>query len=257
MIANLLAARRESSYRKRFLANKDENLFMGSFGSFAEAQSKAPPSKAIGYDNEDAADLYQPQVYSFDYPALFWIERSIQEGMRRIFDLGGHIGIKYHAFKRLSDWPADIQWKVCDVPRVVQAGRELAAQRNVGDQLSFCTDFREASGFDVLYVSGCLQYLPTPMGEILASLQEKPARIIINATATHLKRTIFTLNSIGVAVCPYRIQHYDELMAEVVQAGYRRRDGWRNEGKPLKPILVPFVPGGDEALYVGACWDRR
>ncbi len=254
MFANLLQARRVAAYRQRFLANVDQNLFMGSFGSFAEAEAGVPSSKPVGYDNAASAGLYLPQIYSYDYPAMFWIARSMQQGMRSIFDLGGHIGVKYHAFKRAIDWPDDVRWKVCDVPTVVEAGRALAAQRRVEGQLSFCTDARDADGFDVLYASGSLQYLPTRIGALLASLPAKPRRIILNATATHPRRTIYTLNSIGVAVCPYRIQHHDELMTDVAEAGYRRLDGWRNDGKPIE---VPFVEGGDEARYVGACWDLR
>lgn len=254
MIATLFNLRRESVYRERFLSNVKENLFMGSFRSFAEAQAKAPPSKPIGYDHADAVDLYKPEIYSYDYPALFWITRSIQQGMQNIFDLGGHIGIKYHAFKRVIAFPPELRWKVCDVPSIVEAGRELAEQRNVSEQLAFCTEFKEASGTDVFFVSGCLQYLPTQVGEILAALTVKPRRIILNATAAHPTRTIYTLNSIGFAVCPYRIEHHEALLQEIFQSGYRRVDVWRNDTKPIK---VPFVPGGDEAYYVGGCFDLR
>ncbi|MDB5731233.1 MAG: hypothetical protein JWQ03_1128 [Variovorax sp.] len=254
MLENLLpVSLREATYRRKFLENREENLFMGSFGSFAEAEAGVPPSKAIGYDNAEAAKtLYSHQIYFYDYPALFWIGRSLDDGMRKVFDLGGHVGIKYYAFRRVLPYPDDLRWTVCDVPGVVQTGRELALQREATAQLGFCTDFHEASGCDVLYASGSLQYLATTLAEILASLPEKPRRIVINTAAVHPQRTLYTLNSIGFAVCPYRIQHHDELLAGLTQAGYRRRDGWRNEGKPIE---VPFVEGGDQAYYAGCCFD--
>jgi putative methyltransferase (TIGR04325 family) len=253
MISNLLPPSwREAFYRQRFLANTHDNLFMGSYGSFEEAEASAPASKPIGYDHAEAADLYKPQLYHWDYPALFWIGQSFKEGLRNVFDLGGHVGVKFYAFSRVLGSQPDVRWQVCDVPRIVDAGREIAQKRQAAE-LAFCTDFREASGCDVLLASGSLQYLPTPIGTILSALPRKPKRIVLNATAVHPKRTLYTLNSIVVAVCPYRIQHWDELQRELKDAGYRRADSWRNEGKP---IHIPFVPDGDEPYYAGGCWDR-
>jgi putative methyltransferase (TIGR04325 family) len=254
MLSDLLPSlSRESAYRRKFLNNQDENLFMGSFESFAAAQAGAPPSKPIGYDNAEVArKLYSHQIYFYDYPALFWVSRSFDEGMVSVFDLGGHVGIKYYAFRRVLPYPDGLRWVVCDLPGVVQTGMALAVQRDVTAQLDFTTDFTDASGCDVLYASGSLQYLPTRLAEIIATLAVKPKRIILNTTAVHPERTIYTLNSIGFAVCPYRIQHHEALLAELNRCGYKRHDAWRNEGKPIE---VPFVEGGDKAYYAGCCFD--
>lgn len=255
MLSQLLpASMRESAYRRKFLENQDDNLFMGSFTDFATAEANAPASKAVGYDNAEAAKtLYSHQIYDWDYPALFWVGRSFDEGMQSVFDLGGHVGIKYYAFRRVLNYPAALQWTVCDVPGVVQTGRELAVQRDATAQLKFTDDWHEASGVDVLYLSGSLQYLPNDMAAMLAALPVKPKRIVLNITAVHSERTLFTLNSIGFAVCPYRIQHQDQLFTDIANAGYKRRDAWRNLGKPIE---VPFVEGGDKAYYAGCCFDR-
>ncbi|MET3495090.1 TIGR04325 family methyltransferase [Variovorax boronicumulans] len=253
MLSNLLPhASPETAYRQKFLNNQDENLFMGSFESFAAAEAGAPPSKDVGYDHASAANLYSPQIYFYDYPGLFWLGRSIDAGLTRIFDLGGHIGIKYYAFRRVLSYPDSLRWTVCDVPSVIENGRAVAVQREVTGQLAFTTDYREASGCDVLYASGSLQYLPVRIDEMLSTLQAKPKRIVLNTTAVHPERTIYTLNSIGVAVCPYRIQHHEELLATLTRSGYRKRDAWRNEGKPIE---VPFVDGGDKPYYAGCCFD--
>jgi putative methyltransferase (TIGR04325 family) len=248
----MLLSRLESAYRRKFLDNQDENLFMGSFVSFVAAEDSAPSTKPIGYDNAEAAKLYSPQIYFYDYPGVFWLGRSIEAGLTRVFDLGGHVGIKYYAFRRVINYPENLHWTVCDVPGVVASGRELAKQREVAAQLDFTTDYRDASGVDVLYASGSLQYLPKRIDAILSELAVKPKRIILNTTAVHPERTIYTLNSIGVAVCPYRIEHHDELMAELMRSGYKKRDSWRNE---VKPIEVPFVDGGDKPYYAGCCFD--
>ncbi len=245
---------RESAYRRKFIDNSDENLFMGSFESFAAAEAAAPPEKPVGYDHAPAVALYSHQIAFYDYPGLFWVGRSLEDGMRNIFDLGGHLGIKYYAFRRMLNFPPELRWTVCDVPAVVKGGRECAVLRDATTQLSFTTDFRDASGCDLLYASGSLQYLPDGISEIVAALPVKPRRIVLNVTAVHPDRTLYTLNSIGVAICPYRIQHHDQLLAELAGAGYRRRDAWRNEGKRIE---VPFVEGGDKPYYAGCCFDRR
>ena len=151
-------------------------------------------------------------------------------------------------------WMLDLRWMVCDVKGVTQTGRELAAELGSAHQLSFTTEYGDASGVDVLFASGSLQYLPQRLSEILATLPVKPRRIIVNTAAVHPDRTIFTINSIGFATCPYRIQHHSELLSELTAAGYKRLDGWRNEGKPIE---VPFVEGGDKPFYAGCCFDLR
>ncbi|WP_077000068.1 TIGR04325 family methyltransferase [Variovorax sp. KK3] len=255
MLSNLMPASvREAAYRRKFLENRDENLFMGSFESYAAAEAGAPSSKAVGYDNAPADAFYSHQVAFYDYPGLFWLGRALDEGMRTVFDLGGHVGIKYYAFRRMVNYPADLRWTVCDVPAVVKSGRDLAVQREVTQQLGFTTDIQDMDGCDVLYASGSLQYLPKRISETLASLKTKPRRIILNTTAVNSERTLYTLNSIGFAVCPYRIQHHDQLLAELAEAGYKRRDAWRNEGKPIE---VPFVEAGDKAYFAGCCFDRQ
>lgn len=245
----------EKAYLERFRSNnKDENLFWGSFDSFDAARAAIPRGAEAGYDSDDAAlSLYSHQVYSWDYAPLFWMSDALNSGHRSVFDLGGHVGIKYYAFKRITTYPAELQWTVCDVPAVARAGEKLARERGVDGQLHFCTDYRFASGVDVLMLSGSLQYLPEQMKDILGALPIKPRRIILNITAGHSDRTIYTLNSIGQAQCPYRVQLQDEVLTEIHEAGYRRRDVWRNDGKP---IHIPFVEGGDGAFYFGCCFDR-
>ena len=251
----LPGALRRAAYRKQFLANREDNLFMGSFESFAAAEAAAPPGTPVGYDNAQAAQaLYSHQIYDWDYPALFWLGRAFDAGMRTVLDVGGHVGIKYYAFRRVLDLPPELHWTVCDVPAVVQAGRELATQRGATAQLDFCTTPAAAPPCDVLLLSGSLQYLPTDMPQLLATLKAKPRRIVLNITAMHESRTLYTLNSIGFAVCPYRIQQQEQLFKDLSDAGYKRRDAWRNIGKP---IAVPFVDGGDQAFYGGCCFDRN
>ena len=244
MHLSLLPSVREAAYRRKFVDNFEEKLFMDSFDSFAAAEAGAPPSKAVGCDDAPAEAFYSHPVAFYAYPGLFRLGRGLDDGMRSIFDLGGHVGIKYYAFRRVLNCPADLHWTVCDVPSVVKADRERAVQREATAQLNFTTDFKDASGYAVLYALSSLQYLPQRISEIIAALPVKPRRIVLNSTAVHPDRTLYTLHS-RFGVAPYRVQHHDELLDELSEAGYKQRDGWRNEGKSIQ---LPFVDGGRQGL---------
>ena len=252
MFSSLLPSSvRKAAYQRKFLDNREEQLFLGSYENFTAAAAGAP-HYALPRDREDLAPLVIPQVYASDYPSVFWLNKALSEGMRSVFDLGGHVGIKYYAFRRMLSYPADLRWTVCDNAELVRQGQALAVQREVAGQLAFTTQLQAASGHDVLYASGSLAFMPARISEIIAALPSKPRRILLNSTAVHPDRTLYTLQNSGFAVSPYRIQHHDELLAELSQAGYRRRDGWRNEGKPIR---VPFVDGGEKPYYAGCCFD--
>ena len=106
-------------YRRVFARNRHENLFLGRYASFAEAAAAAPSVKPVGYDNAESVALYGDELRPRDYPALFWIDRLVAAGARRVFDLGGYTGIKHYAFAKLVDYPDDLTWTVGDVPAVV------------------------------------------------------------------------------------------------------------------------------------------
>lgn len=244
----------ESAYLQQFINNENENLFFGSYDSFAAAQAAVPNGIHVGYDGApDAWSMYSPQICAWDYPTMFWLADAFRNGMTTVFDLGGHVGIKYHAFRRVIGYPETLSWIVSDVPSVAAAGEALAAQRQCTQQLTFCSNLKRIEEADILLLSGSLQYLPWTISEVLASAARKPLRVILNITAAHSHQTLYTLNSIGRAICPYRIQPSDEILGEIRQSGYRRRDVWRNDGKP---ITIPFVEGGDDAFYFGCCFDR-
>jgi putative methyltransferase (TIGR04325 family) len=243
---------RFAAYRRRFLDHRGENLFLGSFETFKAAAADVP-RYAAERSTEEPPLLDIPQVNLSDYPSVFWLGRAFNEGMRSVFELGGQVGVKFYAFRRMLSYPQDLRWTVCESPEMVRHGRELALHREVSAQLNFTTELEPADGADVLYASGSLPYLPARLSEILAGLRAKPKRIILNGTAVHPDRTLYTLHSTGSGVVPYRIQHHDELLAELTAAGYRRRDGWRNEGRPIQ---VPFVDGGEKPYYAGYCFDQ-
>jgi putative methyltransferase (TIGR04325 family) len=245
---------RERAHLRTFVSNREDNLFLGMYQSFEDAAAHAPAAKPTGYDNEGSAQIaYGNRVMFYDYPAMLWISRSLQAGMRSVFDLGGHVGIKYYAFRKPLDFPADLRWTVCDVPAVVAQGRQQAQTQDPEQRLSFVDDYHAMSGHDVLFASGSLQYLPQRLGDMLNELAVKPRRIVLNITAVHPDTSYYTLNSIGTAFCPYRVQSHGQLVKEISACGYTRRDSWENIGKVLR---LPMHPELDLEYYSGYCFDR-
>lgn len=245
---------RKRAYARRFAALEHVNLYLGVYASFEDAQRSAPPTKPVGYDNESAAGLYTgmdaPQPN--DAPAINALQRALQDGCRSVFDLGGHTGVKFYAFRSVMDFPADLRWEVCDVPAVVERGRAIAAERSVHGRLSFTTEPAHLAAADVLFASGSIQYLPRPLTALLAGATKRPRRVIVHKAALHPSRSFFTLNSIGVSFCPYRVQAEPEFRGEMEALGYRCTERWVSP----REFRVPFEPAYDFDGYVGLAFER-
>lgn len=240
------------SARKAFIANRNRNLFFGVYPSWEEALAASGEYGVVGYDNEGSAVLYDQRlrVDDHDYPALHWLNRSLQDGLRGVFDVGGAIGIKFIAFRESLDCFPDLVWRVYDVPAMVAHGRELAAARGYVPRLQFTDSFHEGEGLEILFVSGALQYLPHTLSELLSTYKQLPRRVIINTTPVHPDYEFFTVNSIGTAFCPYRIQTQRSLIRRLSALGYRLRESWINPGKALR---IPCRPDLELDHYSGYC----
>jgi putative methyltransferase (TIGR04325 family) len=247
--------RLQARYEKHFATAQKAHLFRGVYRSFDEAARAAPASKPIGYDNPGPAALYRnllDTVDMSDYPVLFWLERAIGPGAKRLFDLGGHVGVRYYGFRSRLAWPEGFTWQVMDVPAVVQAGRELAIEKRANDLL-FTERREDMAGADILFATGSLQYLEKPLHELLAPIPDRPAHVIINQLPMQDGPAYYTLQSIGSAFCPYRIEDRDGLVAGMAALGYDKLDAWQT---PEKHCPIPFYPersvNGYEGMYFRA-----
>jgi len=226
----------------QFATGKGGNLYRGVFDTFEAAAATSPPTHPVGYDNQKAASLYEDRtrrIYPPDYPVLFWLTRIIGEGCRRVFDVGGHIGVGYYAYQRYLAYPPEMTWTVCDVPAVVAQGRALAKERDGLGQLHFTDRFEECAGADVLLGIGSLQYLPESLAARLGRVKPLPRHVIANLLPLHPTESFFTLQSMGVAYCPYRVTADATFVGDVTALGYRLIDRWTN---PDKECRVAFDP---------------
>jgi putative methyltransferase (TIGR04325 family) len=222
---------RHARFRRLFDGGRAVGTCRGVFDSYEAAAAAAPPSRPLGYDHDDAAEMYRDrigQIYPSDYPMMFWLQHALAQGARRVFDLGGHIGLSYYSYATRMALPQDLSWQVCDVPAVVDHGRREAVARDGALRLQFTTDFAEAAQADVLFTAGCLQYLQETLAQRVSTLPRKPEWLLVNLLPLHPTRGYWTVQSIGTAYCPYRIQHDSGFFQDMHALGYRRLDRWEN-----------------------------
>ncbi|MFO1077418.1 MAG: TIGR04325 family methyltransferase [Planctomycetota bacterium] len=223
---------------------------MGVYADYATARAAIPADRPEGYDNPGPAAMYLDRIeriHATDYPVLYWLRPLVRPGLR-VFDLGGHIGVSFYPYSRALGLASDIDWLVCDVPAVTRAGAELARQRG-RSEIRFTNDRADASGFDVFLASGSLQYLDEHLASILAKLAAKPQHVFVNMLPVHPEHEFVTLNSIGVAICPYTVHRRDRFLARVCELGYELVDEWDNPGKSCR---IPFHENHSTDHYLGA-----
>jgi putative methyltransferase (TIGR04325 family) len=239
-------------YEAYFAQAEGVQLYRGVYRDFEEARAAAPRTKPLGYDHPGPASLYRDRMErpeARDYPVLFWLREELLNGARSVFDLGGHVGVKFSSYRRHLDYPPDLRWTVCDVEAVVTEGR--AVQQD--PRIAFMTQVGEMDGVDVLLALGSLQYLEPRLGDVLASLRNPPRAIILNGLPLHRSVDIVTLQSIGVAYCPYRVFGRERLAGEIEANGYRLADEW---GCPGKSCLIPFHVAESVEEYTGLYFRR-
>jgi putative methyltransferase (TIGR04325 family) len=234
-------------HRARFVRGWDQNGYSGAYATFEAAKAAAPPGKPVGYDHPEMAAYYRDRLdvrEAEDYAPMYWLARARP---RRVFDLGGHVGVTYHAFARALDLPPEAVWTVCDVPAVVEAGREVAARRGA-TALRFTTRQDDADGADVLLASGSLQYLPEhALQALLGRLERRPAHVIVQRTPLHATRSFVTVQATGFAFCPYTVASRPAFVAGMESLGYALVDAWTVD----RSLEVPLEEGTRVERYAG------
>jgi putative methyltransferase (TIGR04325 family) len=231
------------------------NLYYGVFDNFAAAKQQANALSTqrlpSTYNVESAGRMYRGQLqqpHVSDYAAMFWLQRMLNEGARKVFDLGGHIGLAYYIYEHLMNLPADIDWCVHDVPLVMQTGREWAREHDPSGRLRFANDLSQADGCDLLISSGALQYMDYSLPELLQRLRVQPTHVLVNRTPMHPNKRYFTLQNLGIAICPYRVESIEQTIDEMHHLGYTLQGRWDLLDRHLR---IPFHRGYAIDRYYG------
>jgi putative methyltransferase (TIGR04325 family) len=247
-------------YRHRFChphENDEIVHYYGRYDTFAQAKAHAPPTLPTDFDTQAAGQLYRhflDRLRVTDYPVLYWLSRLLAEPGCRVFDLGGHIGTSYYAYRPYLDYPVDMRWLVHDVPAVLAAGRAWAREHDPEHRLAFTGAPDEADGYDLLITSGTLQYLDYTLPDLLQRLRRPPLHVLVNRVPMHPLRGYFTLQNFGIAICPYRVPAVPDFIADMEAIGYAVIDHWQSHERSLR---VPFEPDCAIDSYHGFYFKRR
>ncbi len=202
-------------------------IYRGVYPSFAEAASAIPSGNRQGFDHPEVADHHQHLVgfvKPSDYPLFYWMQ-PLMLNVRKIFDLGGNLGISYFSCRKYLTFRDDLRWTVFDVPAVVELGRRQTDSTQA-PHLSFTTEISDANGSDILLTSGTLQYLEHSLADLLAPLQDRPKHIFVNRVPFNDKPTYYTVQYNNSLQCPYRITNKDVFCNSLQALGYEQIDTW-------------------------------
>lgn len=244
-------------YDRRFGAHAGgKNVYRGVFSSFEEAARSAPHHKPVGYDNHISAQIYAnrlERILPSDYPVMYWLERFFLGGCQTVLDVGGNIGNCYYAYSRYLTAPRRLRWVVSDVPAVIDMGRTIARTHDRALALVFVDRIEDAESADILLANGALQFLPVTTPELVVSLKAQPKYMIVNRMPLHPTESFFTLQAIGSAFCPYRIDAEADFVNAIASLGYRAVDRWQ---VPELKCVIPFFPHHSVNGYAGFCFER-
>lgn len=246
------SAQSRAEFDLQFEAGQHAGLCRGVYESQAEAAAAAPASLPLGYDHDGPASMYRDRlkrVFPGDYPMIYWLGRALGGGAKSVFDLGGHVGVSYYAYQRYLRFPDELTWQVNDVPAVNALGTELSTMLDKRKAISFTDSFAGAGQADILFTSGCLQYLDQTLAEKLAALAHRPRWLLINLLPLHENRAYWTVQNIETAFCPYRIQQEKLFFEGLTGLGYKLLDRWEN---PEKHCEVAFNAQCSLEQYYGA-----
>lgn len=234
--------------RRKFWNARSGNYFWGVYSSFASAKNAIPTSANVGYDHPSPAQLYRDMIGRVDirdYALLFWLQRLLTKDSR-LLDFGGHFGIKYFNFRnRLSQLP-DQPWTIYDVPAVVAAGRQYMEEQ--GEQGATFINSTEGYSCDIFFASGSLQYLSHSLSDELLNLASLPEHVLIGSLPVHHHHGFFTLQNIGVAISPYQIFGFQELLDDMENLNYSLVDHWMEVDKSC---YIPQHPKHSLRHYEG------
>ncbi|HLN02609.1 MAG TPA: methyltransferase, TIGR04325 family [Bryobacteraceae bacterium] len=221
--------------------------FRGLFQTMEQAEAAAPRSRKFGYDNRQAAELYQQCLAPRwgDYALIYWLSRLIQGGSE-LLDIGGNIGVVFYAFEKYLCYPSDFKWVVYDLPASVEAGKRFVKD-HPREALVFTTRLGDCPNPAILLASGALQYIDRPLSDMLASFSSPPKHVLVNKLPVSDGPPFVTLQDIGPSVCPYRAFNRAEFTASLTSSGYDLVDQWNIGDLRCRVRLHP----SRRASYVG------
>jgi putative methyltransferase (TIGR04325 family) len=221
-------------YERLFSSPGGYALNRGVYRSFAEANRSAPRRACTGEHKAEYSDRID-RIFPYDYPVLYWLH-PVVASMKRVFDIGGNIGVHYYSYRRYLDFSTHLVWQVCEVPRIAESGIERA-KKEQAEKLLFTSDFKGADGADLIFAAGSVQYIEFPrFARLLQSLNRKPIHILINKVPLYNGEEFVSLQNGGSSFTPRYVFNREEFVGGICQVGYDLIDSWL---VPDRQFLLP------------------
>jgi len=226
------------------------------FDSFEEAWAAARRTTYAGHDHPEYIQEHLELATSLrpsDYAALYWLLR-VSTGELRVFDYGGHVGNLYYAYSQyLEDGTRLAEWIVFDLPRTIEVGLRIAAEREA-PLLQFTDSLKRFSQDHILLVSGAFHYWEKSVEEFVGQFPYKPEHILVNRTpATDNGPAFITVQYRKSYAVPCVVRNARELISDFAKAGYALVDRW----SVLElAIRMPFFPDRTVPQYSGFYFRR-
>jgi putative methyltransferase (TIGR04325 family) len=95
---------------------------------------------------------------------------------------------------------------------------------------------------------GSLQFPERTLADLLRPLSHRPVHILVNKLPLTERETFFTLDSMGPAICPYRVQNQEEFLRSMEALGYEQVAGWED---PAFGCYIPYYPDHSVRAFSG------
>ncbi|OLP17088.1 hypothetical protein BST81_17160 [Leptolyngbya sp. 'hensonii'] len=237
-------------YYYYWLYPRNPNLYRYVFSSFSEALAAVPKGALSGYDYRDLYDsrlkdlTEVEKLKPIDYPVLVWLRNAFRDSTT-VLDLGGTTGYSYYAYRHFISYPKDVSWTVCEVPKIVEVGKELLNHLPAAN-LSYITDLAQAKDAEIFLCCGMLQYFEESLVTLLKQLPAKPRYLVINHVPLYQGETYITLQRLMmvrpqtnfVSYIPFKIQNRTQFIQDLEAYGYKLMDSWMQD----RQCLIPFHP---------------
>ena len=218
---------------KRFCSKEGFASFYGVFDSFTNARSKCPTSQEFNHRNlaDDYANSRIKQLFNYDYPAIFWLNKAFSENATGVFDIGGSVGVHYYAYQQILDYPVKMNWVIFETPEVVRVGHEIATLMGGDKSQLFFTDSLEINRVkaDIWFCAGALQYIENAHPcRLLVNCGKRPTYIILNKLPVYNGEDFVVAQNIGNnSYAPAYVYNRSRLVSEFESMGYKLLDSWK------------------------------
>ncbi|MGJ3700439.1 methyltransferase, TIGR04325 family [Variovorax sp. AFSI2.2] len=230
--------------RQRFFSEAGFGSYFGVFNSFEEARDWLPTGPEFDHAAlaEEYVNVRTKKVFAYDYPVMWWLERAFRVGATKVVDIGGSVGVHFHAYRRYFEMPAALSWRVVEVPAIASIGRELASQSEANG-LSFTDDLAPAlDGNDIWIAAGSLQYFEdSHPGDLLQQCERRPRHVLLNKLPLYDGEDYVTAQNIGAGCfAPLHVYNRQSFIQKIEALGYTLRDQWQVQERSL------YLPGFPE-----------